>query len=424
MATIKRIITFICTAAIIVAAVFAVTSRFTIPGGYRVYSVLTGSMKPFLRPGTLIVTQVPVNSHAISKGSIITFREPQKQNQFVTHRVDQVVEQGVTRFFLTKGDANQAPDPWQISYGQIVGLYRTQVPYLGSFFQLLRTPPGIVIFILVPVLIVALMEIQTIFSIIVESKVEDLTKLKDKSSKILGLILILSLYVLASSRTYSLFTSNLISINGAILATGELGPPNNQTAQLSPTADTELSRRLVNFNFGQSIQINVSSSQSIPERLLLRYDLTQLPPGAIITNCTLHLYHNSVDSADLSEGVYRLNTTDSTIWQEGTGLNSRAKTGETTWWWLSGPTPWQRSGGDFNLTPTATQTINPEPSWTTWNVSPDCQADSVISWIVKDDSEATRFSHVVNYYSRESRDQSLRPYLEVSYELPTTQNQP
>jgi len=74
----------------------------------------TGSMRPLIAPGDLVVVR-PVPVGEIRIGDLITFREPTGSRLIVTHRVVGIEETDAGRAFTTRGDANprRFPLDWQ-----------------------------------------------------------------------------------------------------------------------------------------------------------------------------------------------------------------------------------------------------------------------------------------------------------------------
>lgn len=93
------------------------------------YVVLTGSMRPSMPPGTLVVTR-PVAEPAI--GDVVTYQLRSGEPTVVTHRI---VGQGVSAagetVYRTRGDANRAADREWVRPVQIRGKRWYAVPYLG-----------------------------------------------------------------------------------------------------------------------------------------------------------------------------------------------------------------------------------------------------------------------------------------------------
>src|SRR5699024_2901583 len=95
-------------------------------------TVLTGSMRPHLPPGTLVVIK-PVPDEEISVGDVITFQIESGKPAVATHRV---IERSVDSAsgevrFTTQGDANNTPDPEPVQPVQVRGKVWYAIPYLG-----------------------------------------------------------------------------------------------------------------------------------------------------------------------------------------------------------------------------------------------------------------------------------------------------
>lgn len=109
-------------------------------GAYRTLTVLTGSMRPSMPPGSLVVV-VPVDPSELAAGDVVTFEAPTPQRQVVTHRIVEIVEPGAHPVIRTQGDANPAPDPWaaRITAAPAWKVVLT-APAMGSAIRALRTP--------------------------------------------------------------------------------------------------------------------------------------------------------------------------------------------------------------------------------------------------------------------------------------------
>src|SRR5690242_10101813 len=101
-----------------VALVAVVIPRVT---GATPYAIRTGSMRPDMPPGTLVVVR-PVQPADLDVGSVVTFQPRRGDPTVVTHRiVGQGIDAAGRPVFQTKGDANDVPDPWTIHSGQVLG---------------------------------------------------------------------------------------------------------------------------------------------------------------------------------------------------------------------------------------------------------------------------------------------------------------
>jgi len=106
-------------------------------GGATPYTILTGSMRPDLPPGTLVVVK-PVHANEISLGNVITYQLKSGESTTVTHRVVSVkYDEDGSPVFKTQGDANNAPDPKQVIPAQVKGKLWYAVPHLGRASNLI-----------------------------------------------------------------------------------------------------------------------------------------------------------------------------------------------------------------------------------------------------------------------------------------------
>lgn len=127
--------------------------------GWRIDTVLSGSMEPHLKVGGVIVTQ-PVDTAKINVGEIITFRSP-LNGKLTSHRVVDIVD-GESRGFRTKGDANEDADPFTITAEQLVGRVFLHIPYFGYVTSFLKTSLGLLLTLCLPGLIIVIIEIRNI----------------------------------------------------------------------------------------------------------------------------------------------------------------------------------------------------------------------------------------------------------------------
>src|SRR3954451_20224152 len=109
--------------------------------GYRTMTMLTGSMAPEIEPGDVTVV-TPISVSDVTEGMVITYHMPVGDHSLVTHRVIAVQEgPGGTVTVQTKGDANDAVDPWTATLeGDTAYQVRAVVPELDHLIEALRTP--------------------------------------------------------------------------------------------------------------------------------------------------------------------------------------------------------------------------------------------------------------------------------------------
>jgi signal peptidase I len=109
-------------------------------GAYQTLTVLSGSMRPTVPPGAVVVV-TPVALKEVRVGDVLTYLAPVPPHQTVTHRVVEVLEAGPQPVVRTKGDANPEPDPWVARLGPGRGWrLRMVVPRAGYVLQALQRP--------------------------------------------------------------------------------------------------------------------------------------------------------------------------------------------------------------------------------------------------------------------------------------------
>jgi signal peptidase I len=126
------------TAAVLAFGVLAVGPHVL---NYRTMTMLTGSMSGTINVGDVeIVTPLPVND--VTAGMIIAYHIPIDDHHLVSHRVVSVEHApDGTVTVQTKGDANDAVDPWKATLqGDTAYRVRAVIPELGHAIEALRTP--------------------------------------------------------------------------------------------------------------------------------------------------------------------------------------------------------------------------------------------------------------------------------------------
>lgn len=143
---------------ILAAAVFMLFYRPVLLAGDTHYLVVrTGSMEPTLPVGSVVVIK-PADPNKLQKDEIICFELSESQS--LTHRIIDIVDDG----FITKGDANKAPDNFIVEKKDIIGKVIFTIPYLGYLNYFVNTPLGFTLLIILPATLIIAEELRTIIS--------------------------------------------------------------------------------------------------------------------------------------------------------------------------------------------------------------------------------------------------------------------
>jgi signal peptidase len=103
-----------------------------VQGTWMVSPILSGSMRPGLAVGGVVISQrVPVDSLHVR--DVIVFADPYKPSEQIVHRIIRITKgPGGKLLFNTRGDANTVRDPWTLTIpGGYVYRARWTVPLLG-----------------------------------------------------------------------------------------------------------------------------------------------------------------------------------------------------------------------------------------------------------------------------------------------------
>jgi signal peptidase I len=128
----------------------------TVPAAFGLHpmTVLTGSMRPTIQPGDMVVDE-PISPSQIRVGDIVTFREPHG-TRTITHRVRQVsISEGQARV-TTRGDANDTVEKWQLRTSGSVGRVLYTVPKIGFPVTWSHSRNGRLALVSIPALVLAI----------------------------------------------------------------------------------------------------------------------------------------------------------------------------------------------------------------------------------------------------------------------------
>lgn len=155
--------------------------------GYKAFIVLSDSMsKTDFDAGDLVLIK-EVDPATLKEGDIIAYTSQNTDNsdKTVTHKIRSLTktEDGEPGF-ITYGTTTDTNDETVVTYPYVLGKYQTRVPKVGKFFQMLKTPQGYIIFILLPFLILILMEGVRCIRLFKQYKAEQQAELQAERDKI------------------------------------------------------------------------------------------------------------------------------------------------------------------------------------------------------------------------------------------------
>lgn len=164
---INHIVTGILVVVFIVFAAFVLLNKFSggEPSifGYQLKTVLSGSMEPAIKTGSIIAVKPGGDMTRFKEGDIITFMD--EERRLVTHRIIEVVQSGDQTMYRTKGDNNNAPDQNLVMSGNVVAEYTGfTIPYLGYISEFIQSKNGILVTVILPGVLLLIYAIYTIWT--------------------------------------------------------------------------------------------------------------------------------------------------------------------------------------------------------------------------------------------------------------------
>jgi len=176
---IKKVIDFIIypiVLILLICCIIVVLQAIKNPGqtpnlfGYKFFNVISGSMKPNLEIGDIVIIKEIEN---INKGDIITFKQ---QDSIITHRVVDIIKEDGKIYYQTKGDKNNSNDENLVEYKDIEGIYVYRIPKIGIVINNIQNTTTMIIIILVLYLIYKILQIKDDRKVARHEKIKELEK--------------------------------------------------------------------------------------------------------------------------------------------------------------------------------------------------------------------------------------------------------
>ena len=130
--------------------------------GKPVLVVLTGSMEPAVATGDVVI-ESRISPLEAKVGDVVTFRDPERPDRLITHRVRRVRTKADEISFTTKGDANNTAETWKIPRHGGIGRVEYRVPKLGYVVAWISGPAARLLLVVIPALLLGFFELRRIW---------------------------------------------------------------------------------------------------------------------------------------------------------------------------------------------------------------------------------------------------------------------
>ena len=130
--------------------------------GYESMTVMSGSMEPRIHTGDVVVAK-PISPLDARVGDVISFQEPHGKGRLITHRVRSMRVQAHKVRFVTKGDANNTTERWQIPGNGKIARVTNRGWKVGYALAFVRDPEKRLWLISLPAVLLGLFELVRIW---------------------------------------------------------------------------------------------------------------------------------------------------------------------------------------------------------------------------------------------------------------------
>jgi len=165
---ISKLITAVLVVVLILTTYVTLSSR--ISGGdpsffgYRLMTVLSGSMEPVIHTGSLIAVKPVEDKNSLKEGDVITYESTLKKGMLITHRIIDVKPTFNGVDYIMKGDNNQAPDPRPIPSNFVVAKYADiTIPYIGYIIDFIQSKKGLALLLIIPGILLVIWQVISLW---------------------------------------------------------------------------------------------------------------------------------------------------------------------------------------------------------------------------------------------------------------------
>jgi signal peptidase I len=116
---------------VLIVALLGALAFGVVSGRYEIRPVLSGSMRPGLPVGGVVLAE-KVPTASLHVRDVIIFHRPGHPSELVVHRITTLSPSAAGPVIQTQGDANDVPDPWKVTLqGSTAYRAKYSVPLVG-----------------------------------------------------------------------------------------------------------------------------------------------------------------------------------------------------------------------------------------------------------------------------------------------------
>lgn len=147
--------------------------------GNRLYAVVSGSMEPSIKTGSLVVVK-DVDADTLEVDDVITYNHIDSQ-KVVTHRIVKISQVNSVLYFTTRGDANDTDDFASVSQENLIGKVTLTIPFAGRILVFANSKTGVFMLLIVPgILLIIFESIQVYKNVMLSKKKKEALKPEDE----------------------------------------------------------------------------------------------------------------------------------------------------------------------------------------------------------------------------------------------------
>ena len=155
--------------------------------GFKMYIVNSNSMAATdFDAGSLILVK-EIDPSTLKEGDIITFvsQDPDSFGETITHKIRQVTTDAEGNpGFITYGTTTNTNDETIVTFPYVLGQYKNCLPFIGRFFNFMKTTQGYFVCIFTPFMLIIVYEGLKFFNLFRRYKKEQLDEMQAERDKI------------------------------------------------------------------------------------------------------------------------------------------------------------------------------------------------------------------------------------------------